>query len=107
MRLIDADELFRKATDIIRDKENIYKDYAIVKAIIMADTVDSEPVRHGKWIKTPNEVRKNINTEKMMMCYKYDCNICGFHTGNQGLKFHYCPNCGTKMDGGISDGIDG
>ena len=62
-------------------------------------TVDAVEVVHGRWLKTENGIRKNINTGEMVMAYMHDCSVCGWHTGNQGRNFNYCPNCGAKMDG--------
>ena len=61
---------------------------------------DVAAVVHGRWIKTDNGVRKNINTGRAVRVYLYDCSVCGWHTGNQGENFNYCPNCGARMDGG-------
>lgn len=41
--------------------------------------------------------RKNINTGKMEDVYNCTCSVCGWKTGNQGIRFMYCPMCGTKM----------
>ena len=53
---------------------------------------------HGKWVKTYNGMRKNVNTGLMMTIYICKCSVCGWVTGNQGTRFNYCPNCGAKMD---------
>lgn len=45
---------------------------------------DVQPVRHGRWIDEPI---KGI---------RYHCSIC---FGRFDYTWHYCPNCGTKMDG--------
>lgn len=63
----------------------------VLKAVTEAPTIDVEPVRHGHWIET-----SPIN---IWQCY--DCSECKF--GVSGGKPNYCPNCGTKMDGGESD----
>lgn len=47
---------------------------------------DVQPVRHGRWIDEPI---KGI---------RYHCSIC---FGRFDYTWHYCPNCGAKMDGGI------
>ena len=60
--------------------------------IIMKDGI------HGKWAKTYNGMRKNVNTGLMMKVYLCKCSVCGWKTGNQGTRFNYCPNCGAKMD---------
>lgn len=61
-------------------------------------TVDAVELVHGRWLKTENGIRQNINTGEMVMAYMHDCSVCGWHTGNQGRNFNYCPNCGAKMD---------
>ena len=61
-------------------------------------TIEAEPVRHGRWIKTENGMRENLNTRTVIPVCVHDCSICGWHTGNQGQHFNYCPNCGAKMD---------
>ena len=57
-------------------------------------TVGAEPVRHGKW------------TGKG---FAYKCSACGNREPESTKEYaerywHYCPNCGAKMDGGESDG---
>lgn len=49
-------------------------------------TVEAEPVRYGKWIREPN-------------CW-YRCSKCGSHYPSivDNMDYHYCPNCGAKMD---------
>ena len=103
LRLIDAEKLKRKI-------KYVSKTYGVSELTRnkLLNAVDDSIVNggsenQGNWIITPNGVGRNINTGEMSMSYKCDCNICGFHTGNQGLKFHYCPNCGAKMDGGNED----
>ena len=48
-----------------------------------APTADVVEVRHGKW-----HFRKSWNY--------FVCSECSFEHTNYS---HYCPNCGTKMDG--------
>lgn len=89
MRLIDADELYKKALDIIKDEAS-YKAFAIVNAISTAPTIEAEPVRHGKWIDS------GINGT-------VSCSLCKFTDffakQNRVMLFKYCPGCGAKMDG--------
>jgi len=60
----------------------------VVTEIEKAETVDSEPVRHGKWIRDEFGAR---------------CSDCGLYAYRD--KFDkpwespYCPICGAKMDG--------
>ena len=110
-RLIDANALidwlnkhtgFRGNCEDCTDIDCL--DCVIENAIKNAPTVDAVEVVHGRWLKTENGIRKNINTGEMVMAYMHDCSVCGWHTGNQGRNFNYCPNCGAKMDGGNEDG---
>lgn len=45
---------------------------------------DIRRVRHGRWVE-----------EERPTCYIYRCTVCGegFDT-----PYHYCPNCGARMD---------
>lgn len=58
-----------------------------------------EPVQ---WKLEPMGMHENINTGKKIMCYRHIC-ACGYHTGNQGRRFRFCPKCGKPtMIGGAS-----
>lgn len=76
-----------------QDIADFNRDIEIVRSVI-----EAEPVRHGRWIKTENGMRENLNTRTVIPVCFHDCSICGWHTGNQGQHFNYCPNCGAKMD---------
>lgn len=62
------------------------------KRLKAVQTADVEPVRHGKW----EEVRfrtipyNRIGKEKK-------CSDCG-KKKDKYVIWHYCPNCGAKMD---------
>ena len=58
-----------------------------IEAIPAADVVE---VVRGKWL--PSDIPDSILDK---------CSECGFDTG--AFTFHYCPNCGAKMDGGQDD----
>lgn len=54
---------------------------------------DVEPVRHGRWERCFEDWRQQIEGDK--------CSVCGFEYYGTGIRrFHYCPNCGAKMEGG-------
>lgn len=77
MRLIDADALLREAHE-----EGAYG-YVDAEQIANAPTID--PVKHGKWLRTPT-------------WWAY-CSVCGMEPPNESNETtDYCPNCGTKMD---------
>lgn len=79
MRLIDADSINWESVE----EEHGTRTPAVVACqslIQNAPTID--PVRHGKWIVSPNLV---------------ECSLCGrLYT----YEHNYCPNCGAKMEGG-------
>lgn len=99
--LIDADALKlrveRYANEPVKTKD---RRWGIgCKAIIadmlglidMAETIDAEPVRHGRWVKSP-EYR-----------YSWKCSECEVLQGFDHITMYYCPRCGAKMDGGDAD----
>ena len=92
MRLIDADALIPeilhklcvKSTDYLLEQERF-----VVKMIENAPTINTEPVRHGEWI------RHIDNSPSIGMYVDWNCSKCNY-TGRKGYKF--CPNCGARMD---------
>ena len=87
-RLIDANLLKRYA---YADPET--GDGAVyVQDIDNAPTVDAVEVVHGRWIETlvpDGYVQKASRMRKQ-------CSACGW---TNACRYHYCPNCGAKMDG--------
>lgn len=87
MRLIDADML---AFYVRQHWEELYpKDGAMIDAILVAKTVEVEPVRHGHWKESgtcsvcgKKAIKKIIFDDEMLWEDEYD----------------YCPHCGAKMD---------
>ena len=79
----------------LRDDPDINgKNFARVKRHIEnAPTVDAVEVVHGRWEQCFEDWRKQIEGDK--------CSACGFeHYGCCIKYYHYCPNCGAKMEGG-------
>ena len=65
-----------------------------MEIVASAPTADVVPVRHGQW----------IYDKKAQRPY---CSVCkGYFYGATNSPMSYCPNCGTKMDGGDSDEAD-
>lgn len=65
--------------------------------------VDAEPVKHGTWIAIEEQSAICSRCKSPLKSNGKDM------TGNALIHkavYHYCPNCGAKMDRGISDGID-
>lgn len=51
-----------------------------------------DPVRHGEWVATDDP-------------WFSACSVCGY-IEYECVGSNYCPECGSKMDGGIDDEID-
>lgn len=88
MRLIDADALKKQFPENIG--VGLWHFTGVWAVIANAPTIEAEPVRHGRWIKRPDE------------------RICPFcndrHSYFGGKEKNYCPNCGAKMDGDSHEG---
>lgn len=88
MRLKDADALINK---LCKDCMEGYcaRECYEVHLIKEQPTIEADPVRRGRWlfenIGKPNEY-----------CV---CSECGTQVDSD-EAWHYCPNCGAKMDGG-------
>lgn len=71
---------------------------AAVKILIKAPAVDVQAVKHGEWKLCYEDWREQIAGD--------ECSACGFqHYGTCISRYHYCPNCGAKMDGGKEDDL--
>ena len=65
-----------------------------MEIVASAPAADVAPVVHGRW----------IYDKKVQRPY---CSVCkGYFYGATNSHMSYCPNCGTKMDGGDSDEAD-
>lgn len=84
MRLIDADA----AKKALTGWETAPTDEEIERTIDKIPTIEAEPVRYGRWVRSPSGL--------------YACNVCGVND-RFGLSSN-CPNCRAKMYGGTSNG---
>lgn len=86
MRLIDADALADKFKTIYMNVENVAISHRVITSVdlMLAPTIDAEPVQHGRW---ESECEPH-----------YKCSCCG-HWMHLYQPMSYCPNCGAKMDG--------
>lgn len=93
MQLKDADELKKSLERMLctgkePDKERYT--YDVVCCVIdEVPSVDAEPVRHGRWVKSGYACGES----------EWTCTVCGnkeWRTSTSRLKF--CPFCGAKMD---------
>lgn len=74
---------------------------ALSAALDDAPTVDAEPVRHGKWIKSDYPQHDD---DSLYVYYNYHCSKCEGMADDRRWLPRYCPNCGAKMDGDEVDG---
>lgn len=84
-RLIDADLAIQKSKE-----PSIYDLTDFEEFINSLPTVDAEPVRYGKWIKSEIPCDEFVCSECGGACWYYDVN-------KTVSKSKYCPNCGAKM----------
>ena len=79
MRLIDAAALMELARNHIGGTVDC-------NDIARFPTIEAEPVRHGRWVKTKYG--------------EYVCSLCGEEAPNDGYDSgaKYCYECGAKMD---------
>lgn len=95
MRLIDADALMENGIKVEfgynYDGLILIPMRDVRRSIDNAPTVDLEPVRHGRWVKSGYACGES----------EWTCTECGnkeWRTSTGRLK--WCPLCGAKMDGG-------
>lgn len=95
MRLIDADALKEWVEEYHTSNWGIPQD-ELIYAIGSAQTID--PVKHGKW-KNKQMLDEELNPT---IAFRHRCSECGFEicTTDETIWWHFCPNCGAKVDGG-------
>lgn len=80
IRLIDANALKSEMTvDALGGHKRIW----VCGVIDDAQTIDAQPVKHGKWVRDASG--------------ELNCSYCGYAPKWDDDKF--CANCGAKMDG--------
>ena len=92
-RLIDADALIHRLLNTKIVAANLFQyANAVTNMIGDAPTIEAEPVRHGYW--------ENANGRPKTYIRK--CSVCGkeAYFCGRGCSYKFCPNCGSKMDGG-------
>ena len=100
MRLIDAEmyctELYNEMNYPGRSEEFMTAIDVAIADLADAPIVDVAPVRHGRWEKQSG---------------LYSCSECGmtcpYDVQADVIEYwacNYCPNCGAKMDGVLTDG---
>jgi hypothetical protein len=110
MRLIDADEISKKAAELSRvycrmyrqTKDNVWASRSdavdhVMEMIYEAPTIEAEPVKHGEWIGYPECLEYENAFCDDIVCS--ECHHVWNVIGNCTEEFKYCPNCGARMDG--------
>ncbi|MGN0663947.1 MAG: hypothetical protein ACI4L5_02620 [Negativibacillus sp.] len=95
VRLIDANIFIRDLTAMKSMYDAIALD-GMIKALEEAEIIDQEGLRpHGKWEKSKDDYC-GLNIIKCSLCREGWC----FEVDDDffDLNYHYCPNCGAKMD---------
>ncbi len=91
-RLIDGDALEEKGVQFT--DTNVY---IPIEAVWNAPTVDAVEVVHGEWV-DKYEIKSFRHTNiPVVQCSKCECYFCDI-INNHHFMYHYCPNCGAKMD---------
>lgn len=129
MRLIDADKVKSKLQQhrdlfvdawggfqemSLADKSRVDEIDNCIAEIINAPTIEATPVVHGRWEwfeewspSTPDAPRECESAGwRCGRCKNALEDMVGGYWDNpdEEPNLNYCPNCGAKMDGGVSDG---
>ena len=102
-RLIDADALLDVLEDLgERTGRTPWLLEDIVDVVDEQPTIEANPVVHGRW--KPVKYTAHCSCGKSYGTYHYLCSACNSIAYAQPYRLSYCPNCGAKMDGCVSDG---
>lgn len=70
-----------------------------VETIWNRPAADVAPVRHGRWDESRRMIRRVNRTNIPVV----ECSVCGITfcdlINNHKFMYHFCPQCGAKMDG--------
>ncbi len=80
---IEREALFRSIADDVAP----FNVAMVFRHIHNAPAADVAPVRHGRWEVIEGMIENAV------------CSNCGRHFQSYYEAYHYCPNCGAKMDG--------
>ena len=99
-RLIDANELIAEfewlKSQVSTERAIELKDH--IQRIKDAPTADAVEVVHGEWIDAKFVRAVKRTNLPVVQCSKCECYFCDV-INNHHYMYHYCPNCGAKMDG--------
>lgn len=72
-----------------------------------ASDVEVMEVRHGRWVHGREVGREYFGDCLVRIFYdRWTCSECRYVVDDHeysGINYKFCPNCGTKMDGGINE----
>ena len=91
----------RAIVDACNSLELYPSEYAeLENALNRIPAADVVEVRHGRWTIAEDEYY-GLNIVKCSVCHEEWC----FEEGDDvfDLNYHYCPNCGCKMDKEVAD----
>lgn len=98
-RLIDADELLKRATEAER-----YGGWTA--SVVLVEDIEkmptTDPVRRGKWVAIPlngSDDRYGMNKYNK----RIRCTACELVTTSEFSGCNYCPSCGAKMDKAVQN----
>ena len=95
MPLIDTEKAWKTAQRIYSDPVLLH---AIKNVLSSTEIIEAAPVVHGEW-HDAKFVRAYKGTNLLVVqCSKCECYFCDV-INNHHFMYHYCPNCGARMDG--------
>ena len=103
-RYIDADKLGIGRADpkIFNNPEYANGWNSAIEIIEKAPAADVEEVKHGCWIDVPINVYNDMY-EMNRYNLRTKCSVCTYAMPYEYPRFHICPNCGARMDGGVKE----
>ena len=100
-RYIDADEVYEIAKTECKDFARSIADLTSLRELLEdTPTADVQEVRHGEWMETQEPLGwRDVDCAECSVCHENwiideDSSIDDYE-----CMWHYCPNCGAKMDG--------
>lgn len=87
-----AEYIERGAALVALSREGITRNMRGYRKVQAIPTADVAPVRHGRWILEPTNPYDDPGYKNRMI---KRCSVCFWENA---CSYHYCPNCGAKMD---------
>lgn len=90
-----------KAAEIVSERHKIPLS-ELVDIFAEVPAADVEEVKHGCWIDVPINVYNDMY-EMNRHNLRTKCSVCTYAMPYEYPRFHICPNCGARMDGGVKE----